>query len=38
MNGGTFGISNLGMYEIDAFTTIINLPKCAILDVGRIMP
>jgi pyruvate dehydrogenase E2 component (dihydrolipoamide acetyltransferase) len=26
------------MYEIDAFTPIINLPECAILGVGRIIP
>jgi pyruvate dehydrogenase E2 component (dihydrolipoamide acetyltransferase) len=38
MQGGTFSISNLGMYDIDAFTPIINLPECAILGVGRIMP
>ena len=34
--GGTFTITNLGMYEIDAFTPIINLPECAILGVGRL--
>ena len=38
MQGGTFTITNLGMYEIDAFTPIINLPECAILGVGRIVP
>src|SRR5258706_7144159 len=38
MSGGTFSVSNLGMYEIDAFTPIINLPECAILGVGRIVP
>lgn len=38
LNGGTFTITNLGMYEIDAFTPIINLPQCAILGVGRIVP
>jgi len=37
VRGGTFTISNLGMYEIDAFTPIINLPECAILGVGRIV-
>jgi pyruvate/2-oxoglutarate dehydrogenase complex dihydrolipoamide acyltransferase (E2) component len=36
LNGGTFTIANLGRYEIDAFTPIINLPECAILGVGRI--
>ena len=38
MQGGTFTITNLGMYDIDAFTPIINLPQCAILGVGRIVP
>lgn len=37
MRGGTFTITNLGMYEIDAFTPIINLPECAILGLGRIV-
>ncbi|HUV26109.1 MAG TPA: dihydrolipoamide acetyltransferase family protein, partial [Anaerolineales bacterium] len=34
--GGTFTITNLGMFDIDAFTPIINLPEAAILGVGRI--
>jgi pyruvate dehydrogenase E2 component (dihydrolipoamide acetyltransferase) len=38
LQGGTFTITNLGMYEIDAFTPIVNLPECAILGVGRIVP
>ncbi len=38
MSGGTFTITNLGMFDIDAFTPIINLPECAILGVGRIVP
>lgn len=37
LSGGTFTITNLGMYDIDAFTPIINLPECAILGVGRIV-
>lgn len=37
LQGGTFTITNLGMYGIDAFTPIINLPQCAILGVGRII-
>jgi pyruvate dehydrogenase E2 component (dihydrolipoamide acetyltransferase) len=37
LRGGTFTITNLGMYEIDAFTPIINLPECAVLGVGRIV-
>jgi len=38
LSGGTFTITNLGMYGVDAFTPIINLPECAILGVGRIRP
>jgi pyruvate dehydrogenase E2 component (dihydrolipoamide acetyltransferase) len=38
MQGSTFSLTNLGMYEIDAFTPIINLPECAILGMGRIVP
>lgn len=34
--GGTFTISNLGMYGIDQFTAIINPPESAILAVGAI--
>jgi pyruvate dehydrogenase E2 component (dihydrolipoamide acetyltransferase) len=37
LDGSTFSISNLGMYDIDAFTPIINLPECAILGLGRIV-
>ena len=37
LQGGTFTITNLGVYGIDAFTPIINLPQCAILGVGRII-
>jgi pyruvate dehydrogenase E2 component (dihydrolipoamide acetyltransferase) len=33
---GTFTISNLGMYGVDAFTAIITPPQVAILAVGRI--
>lgn len=36
LGGGTFTITNLGPFGIDAFTPIINLPECAILGVGRI--
>ena len=35
LGGGTFTISNLGMYGVDAFTAIINPPQGAILAVGR---
>jgi pyruvate dehydrogenase E2 component (dihydrolipoamide acetyltransferase) len=36
LTGGTFTITNLGAFEIDAFSPIINPPECAILGVGRI--
>lgn len=36
ITGGTFTISNLGMYAIDAFTAVLNAPQAAILAVGRI--
>jgi pyruvate dehydrogenase E2 component (dihydrolipoamide acetyltransferase) len=36
LQGGTFTISNLGMYGIDAFNAIVNPPQAAILAVGRI--
>ena len=34
--GATFTVSNLGMYEVDAFSAIITPPQAAILAVGRI--
>ena len=34
--GGTFTISNLGMFGVDAFAAIVNAPQAAILAVGRI--
>jgi len=36
IEGGTFTISNLGMYNVDAFQAIITPPQAAILAVGRI--
>jgi len=36
LTGGTFTITNLGMYGVDMFTPIINPPETAILGVGRI--
>jgi pyruvate dehydrogenase E2 component (dihydrolipoamide acetyltransferase) len=36
ISGATFTISNLGMYQVDAFTAIIVAPQAAILAVGRI--
>ena len=37
-SGGTFSVSNLGMYGVDEFTAIINPPESAILAVGAIVP
>jgi pyruvate dehydrogenase E2 component (dihydrolipoamide acetyltransferase) len=34
--GGTFTLSNLGMYGVDAFSAIITPPQAAVLAVGRI--
>ena len=36
MSGGTFTISNLGMFGIGYFTPLINPPESAILGVGSI--
>lgn len=36
LQGGTFTISNLGMYGVDYFQAIVNAPQAAILAVGRI--
>jgi len=36
LTGGTFTLSNLGMFDIDFFTPIINKPEVGILGVGRI--
>jgi pyruvate dehydrogenase E2 component (dihydrolipoamide acetyltransferase) len=36
LQGGTFTLSNLGMFGIDRFTAIVNPPQAAILAVGRI--
>ena len=38
MSGGTFSISNLGMFGIDQFTAVINPPEAAILAVGAASP
>jgi pyruvate dehydrogenase E2 component (dihydrolipoamide acetyltransferase) len=37
MEGSTFTVSNLGMFGIDEFTSIINQPNSAILSVGAIV-
>ncbi|MEO1060748.1 MAG: dihydrolipoamide acetyltransferase family protein [Actinomycetota bacterium] len=36
LEGGTFSVSALGMFGIDAFTPVVNPPNVAILGVGRI--
>jgi len=36
LSGGTFTISNLGIYGVDAFNAIVNPPQAAILAVSRI--
>ena len=36
LRGGTFTLTNLGAYGIDAFTPVINYPQVAILGMGRI--
>ncbi len=38
MSGGTFSISNLGMFGIEQFTAVINPPEAAILAVGASVP
>ena len=38
LTGGTFTITNLGMFDVMDFTPIINLPEAAILGVGSIKP
>jgi len=38
LSGGTFTVSNLGMYRIASFTAIINPPQAAILSVGSVAP
>lgn len=36
LSGGTFTVTNLGMYGVDFFTPIINPPEAAILGVGKL--
>jgi pyruvate dehydrogenase E2 component (dihydrolipoamide acetyltransferase) len=37
LSGGTFTITNVGMYGVDNFTPIINVPQVAILGINRIV-
>ena len=36
LTGGTFTLTNLGMFEIEGFVPIINAPECCILGLGAI--
>jgi pyruvate dehydrogenase E2 component (dihydrolipoyllysine-residue acetyltransferase) len=38
LDGATFTVSNLGMYDVDSFSAIINPPQSAILAVGSVSP
>jgi pyruvate dehydrogenase E2 component (dihydrolipoamide acetyltransferase) len=38
LSGGTFSVSNLGMYGIDNFAAVINPPQAALLAVGAVEP
>jgi pyruvate dehydrogenase E2 component (dihydrolipoamide acetyltransferase) len=38
LGGGTFTVSNLGMYGVRSFTAIVNPPQAAILSVGALEP
>jgi pyruvate dehydrogenase E2 component (dihydrolipoamide acetyltransferase) len=38
LSGGTFTVSNLGMFGIQSFTAVINAPQAAILAVGEMTP
>jgi pyruvate dehydrogenase E2 component (dihydrolipoamide acetyltransferase) len=38
MDGGTFTVTNLGMYGVDSFSAVINPPQAAILAVGSLKP
>src|SRR5439155_26483161 len=36
--GATFSVSNLGMFDVDEFTAVINPPEAGIVAVGSIVP
>jgi pyruvate dehydrogenase E2 component (dihydrolipoamide acetyltransferase) len=38
LGGGTFTVSNLGMYGVKSFTAVINPPQAGILSVGALAP
>ena len=37
LTGGTITISNLGSFEVEGFSPIVNLPEAAIMGIGRIV-
>lgn len=37
LEGGTFTVTNLGMFGVDTFTPVLNLPQAGILGVGRVV-
>ncbi len=37
VTGGTFTISNLGIYDVEVFTPVINPPQCALLGIGKML-
>jgi pyruvate dehydrogenase E2 component (dihydrolipoamide acetyltransferase) len=37
LSGGTFTLSNLGMYEVDEFSAVINPPQAAVLATGSVL-
>jgi pyruvate dehydrogenase E2 component (dihydrolipoamide acetyltransferase) len=38
LSGGTFAVSNLGMYGVTEFAAVINPPQAALLAVGALQP
>lgn len=38
LSGGTFTVTNLGVFGIESFTPVLNAPEVAILGVGSIVP
>lgn len=36
--GGTFTVSNLGLFGVETFTPIVNMPEAAILGIGALVP
>src|SRR5262249_11488817 len=36
ITGGTFTVSNLGAFGVEAFTPILNPPECAVLGIGAV--